>query len=179
MSIPTFKYHPDPVATGSIQASEAECLCCGQRRGYIYVGPVYSVKELSESICPWCIADGSAHEKFGAEFTDSAGVGSHYHNQQVPAAVVEEVAFRTPGFSGWQQERWLACCRDAAAFLGRAGHAEIQSRFADAIESLRTDSEMGERWPQFFEALSSEDGPTAYVFRCLHCGQHLGYADYT
>ena len=179
MSSPTFKYHPDPIATGSVKQSDAVCECCGQQRGFIYTGPVYCVEELSECICPWCIADGSAHTKFDAEFTDSAGIGSHYLTQQVSPAVVEEVAFRTPGFSGWQQERWLACCRDAATFVGRAGHAELHSRFPDAIESIRTDSEMGERWPHFFEALSSEDSPTAYVFRCLHCGTHVGYADYT
>lgn len=179
MSLPTFKYHPDPIATGSIQVSDGGCVCCGQRRGYIYVGPVYSVQELSDCLCPWCIADGSAHGKFDAEFTDSAGVGSHYLNQRVPAAVVEEVAYRTPGFSGWQQERWLACCRDAAAFVGRAGHAQLQALFPDAIESIRVESEMGENWPKFFEALSGEDSPTAYIFRCLHCGKHLGYADYT
>jgi len=26
--------------------------------------------------------------------------------------VVEEVAYRTPGFSGWQQERWWTHCRE-------------------------------------------------------------------
>ena len=49
------------------------CVCCGERRGYIYAGPVYSERELSDSLCPWCIADGSAHSRFGAEFTDAAG----------------------------------------------------------------------------------------------------------
>lgn len=179
MNLPVFKYHPDPIATGSVKRSDAQCECCSQKRGFIYTGPTYCVEELSECICPWCIADGSAHAKFDAEFTDSAGIGGRYHAQQVPPAVVEEVAFRTPGFSGWQQERWLACCGDAAAFVGCAGHAELQSRFPDAIESIRSDSEMGENWQQFFEALNSEDSPTAYVFQCLHCGRHIGYADCT
>ena len=29
MELPAFKYHPDPVATGSVLRSEAECCCCG------------------------------------------------------------------------------------------------------------------------------------------------------
>ena len=179
MSLPVFKYHPDPIATGCVKPSDAECKCCGQQRGFIYTGPVYSFEELSEAICPWCIADGSVHTKFDAEFTDPVSIGSHYHTQKVSSEVIEEVAFRTPGFSSWQQGRWLACCRDACAFVGHAGHAELESRFPDAIESVRTDSGMGEYWPQFFAGLSSEGNPTAYVFRCLHCGTHVGYADYT
>lgn len=31
--LPTFKYHPDPVKSGSIQESETECLCCERQRG--------------------------------------------------------------------------------------------------------------------------------------------------
>jgi uncharacterized protein CbrC (UPF0167 family) len=50
-----------------------------------------------------------------AEFTD-VGVGVP---NDVPQAVLEEVSQRTPGFLGWQQERWLYHCSDAAAFLGR------------------------------------------------------------
>src|SRR4051794_16064897 len=72
MSLPTFKYHPDPIATGSVEPSDTQCDCCGKQRGYIYVGPVFSVEGLYEYICPWCIADGSAHTKFDAEFTDAA-----------------------------------------------------------------------------------------------------------
>jgi hypothetical protein len=34
MSLPTFRYHPDPIATGSIIASDETCLCCEQERGY-------------------------------------------------------------------------------------------------------------------------------------------------
>ncbi len=33
MSLPTFKYHPDPLATGSVIESNVECVCCGQARG--------------------------------------------------------------------------------------------------------------------------------------------------
>ncbi len=40
--------------------------------------------------------------------------------------VIDEVSGRTPGFSGWQQERWLVHCGDACAFLGPAGRTEIR-----------------------------------------------------
>ena len=74
-TLPTFRYHPDPIATGSIEASDTECVACKRARGHIYTGPVYSEEELDNLICPWCIADGTAHELFDAEFTDMASIG--------------------------------------------------------------------------------------------------------
>ncbi|MCP4306259.1 MAG: CbrC family protein [bacterium] len=39
--LPSFRYHPDPIATGSIRPSdEAVCRRCSRNRGFIYVGPV-------------------------------------------------------------------------------------------------------------------------------------------
>ena len=179
MNIPAFKYHPDPIATGSIVPSDTVCECCGQARGFIYTGPVYSIEELDECICPWCIADNTAHDKFGAEFTDAAGVGGYSKSLMLSSAVIEDVVFRTPGFTGWQQERWLACCGDAAAFLGRAGREEIEEQWLDAVVSLQEDCGMsdGRDWQDYFKALDSDGSPTAYIFQCLHCGRHLGYSD--
>ncbi len=97
MVLPIFKYHPDPVATESIVPSDALCVCCGRARGYIYAGPVYSEEELEESLCPWCIADGSAHERFDACFTDEGGIGDYGTWDLVPSEIVDEIAYRTPG----------------------------------------------------------------------------------
>jgi hypothetical protein len=125
MALPSFKYHPDPIASGSIKPSDAACVCCEQARGYVYDGAPYAeADDLDDAICPWCIADGSAREKFDAEFTDRASIGDGASD-----AAIEEVAFRTPGFHAWQQERWLICCNDACAFLEPVGHVEIVARY--------------------------------------------------
>ncbi|MBL9130358.1 MAG: CbrC family protein [Verrucomicrobiaceae bacterium] len=178
MSLPEFRYHPDPRKTGSVEASETECLCCGTARGYIYTGPVFCEEEVRDEICPWCIADGSAHEKFDAEFTDSAGVTGYDRSIQVPQSVIEEVAFRTPGFTGWQQEHWLTCCGDAAAFLGHAGRAELEQTWPDAIPAVRAECGYDDdEWDGYFAAMHKDSGPTAYVFQCLHCQKLLAYSD--
>jgi uncharacterized protein CbrC (UPF0167 family) len=179
MNFPTFKYHPDPIGTANVKHSDIECVCCKRKRGLIYVGPVFSVQVLSECICPWCIADGSVHTKFEAEFTDVASLGEYSITTVVPNSVIEEVAFRTPGFLGWQQEHWLACCGDAAAFVGRAGRVELEHQWSDAIESIQNDCGMvdGADWQNYFAALDKDGSPTAYVFKCLHCGRHIGYSD--
>ena len=37
----------------------------------------------------------------------------------MPGRALDEIAERTPGFSGHQQEHWLYHCADGAAFVGR------------------------------------------------------------
>src|SRR4051812_33067835 len=104
-ALPEFRYHPDPVDTGSVAPSDAECARCGEQRGFIYTGPVYAEEDLGDALCPWCIADGSAHESLGATFVDSEAFTADTSD-----AVIAEICERTPGFSAWQPEEWPSCC---------------------------------------------------------------------
>jgi uncharacterized protein CbrC (UPF0167 family) len=178
MDLPRFKYHPDPVATGSVAASDAECPCCQKARGFAYTGPVYSTEEI-DGLCPWCIADASAHERYKCEFVDAAGIGGYEAWDAVPEPVIEEVAYRTPGFSGWQQERWWTHCGDAAEFLGPVGREEALRAGNQFLTAIRTDAGLdeGPQWTEYLQALQRDRGPTAYLFRCRHCGQLGGYSD--
>jgi len=178
LKLPKFKYHPDPIKSGSIVPSENECECCGEKRGYIYKGSPYAEEELVDCICPWCIADGSVHDKFDAEFTDYAGIGDYGSWDEVPDSVKEEVAFRTPGFVGWQQERWWTHCSDAAEFIEIGGKSEVAKYDQSLIGSLKNDCGLeGSDLNNYINALDKENGPTAYIFRCLHCGNYGGYSD--
>jgi|ERR1700752_46143 len=180
MSLPNFKYHPDPIATGSVEASDVKCVCCDKVRGFIYRGLPYAEDELEDCICPWCIADGSAHDKYDAEFTDSEGVGGYGYWGPVSQEAIEEIAFRTPGFCGWQQERWFTHCNDAGAFLGRAGRKELEQIGAEAINVIKEEVGYdGEDWDEYFRSLDKDEEPTAYIFRCLHCNAYGGYSDFT
>lgn len=179
MALPTFKYHPDPIATGHVVKSDTECACCGKNTGFIYTGPVYALKEYHQCICPWCIADGMAHEKLETSFTDECGIGGGGIWDEVPQDVIEQVAYRTPGFSGWQQEQWWTHCGDAAQFIGRAGRKELLALGPQAIASIQDSAGLsdGPEWDQFFAALDKGGSPTAYLFRCTKCGQLGGYQD--
>jgi hypothetical protein len=178
-ALPKFKYHPDPVATGSIEKSDTACVCCGRARGYIYTGPVYAIEDYDDCICPWCIADGSAHEKLEASFHDEAGVGGGGEWDEVPESVVDEVAHRTPGFTAWQQEQWWTHCGDAAQFVGRAGHDALEAAGPQAIVAIQESAGMDddEEWEEFFESLDKDGSPTAYLFKCSKCGKYGGYQD--
>jgi uncharacterized protein CbrC (UPF0167 family) len=114
---------------------------------------------------------------FDAVFTDVS-----WAPDDVPSDVAEVVLRRTPGFNGWQQERWLHHCRDGAEFLGAVGAREL-APFPDVVASLRSDA-MRFSWPldeveSYLAALSRDGQPTAYLFRCRHCRTHLAYSDFT
>jgi len=175
-TLPVFRYHPDPVRTGSVKESATTSVVCGRSRNVVYCGSVYAVEERDEKICPRCIADGTAAQRLHAEFTD-VGWGVP---DDVPTAVLEEVSRRTPGFSAWQQDHWLYHCSDACAFLGRVGRAELD-RHPDALDMLIHENDSfgwtPERSRRFVDSLDANGEATAYLFRCLACGRHLAYSD--
>jgi uncharacterized protein CbrC (UPF0167 family) len=178
MNLPTFRYHPDPIGTGSIVESPEECCACGEPRGFVYAGPVYAEEDLDDALCPWCIADGTAHEQFAAEFVDAAAIGGDGEWDAVPPETVEEVAYRTPGFSAWQQEKWFTHCGDAAAFLGPAGWAELKRFGQQAIDAIAEESGLeGDELEDYLHSLDRDGGPTAYMFRCRNCNRFGGYSD--
>ena len=178
MELPAFSYHPDPVASGSIVRSEKTCDVCGLARGFVYAHVTYGEHSL-DTVCPWCISDGSAHEKFGVEFSDWAGIGGYGDWDEVPTTVADEISYRTPGFAGWQQERWFTHCGDGSAFLGAMGRKELEAFGVDAVEAIRRESGLsGADWNSYFESLDAKQGPTAYLFRCRHCAKLGGYSDF-
>jgi uncharacterized protein CbrC (UPF0167 family) len=177
--LPRFQYHPDPIATGSIEVSGRTCDVCLRPRGFLYAGPVYTSRADEASLCPWCIADGSAASQLAAQFTDT-GPGL----QEAPPKVIKEVLTRTPGFMGWQQEQWPGHCSDAAVYLGRVGAAELGELPAAAIEVLRQEARSWGGWTgpavdEYLASLSADGMPTGYLFQCRHCDAYLGYSDFT
>jgi uncharacterized protein len=176
--LPTFRYHPDPVETGAVVASAETCEVCDKVRGYHYVGPTFSAEADEPVICPWCIADGSAARLLDAEFTD---VGADVPGE-VSAAVIAEIATRTPGFAGWQQEHWMYHCGDGTAFLGPVGRRALDG-LDDALNSLLHEHDAyhwtAQESSDYVESLDRDDQPRAYLFRCLACGTHLAYSDFT
>ena len=178
LTLPIFKYHPDPLASGSIIASDAKCQACNRHRGFIYIGSVYSERDLDDALCPWCISDGTARRVFEAEFVDPKAVGDYGRWDSVPQSVIEEVCFRTPSFSGWQQERWYTHCGDAAEFVGPVGALELGNLDPSLRKAIAEESGFtGEKLAHYLDSLDKNVGPTAYAFRCRACGEWGGYSD--
>ena len=172
MELPAFKYHPDPVKTGSIEHKETDCPVCGQKRAYVYVGPFYSIEDV-EGICPWCIADGSAARKHEGEFQDSASIES-----PVEEKFMDELVHRTPGYMGWQQERWLVHCDEPCIFIGYVGWKEIQETGIDVTEDLEKQAEEYSLSVQeFCDSLVNKGLLQGYLFKCVRCGKYRLTAD--
>ncbi|MFG1869738.1 CbrC family protein [Micromonospora arborensis] len=135
--LPLFSYHPDPVTTGSVVAAEVVCACCGQRRPFTYVGPVYAVEEVGRRLCPWCIVDGRAAAMFDAQFTDA-----HW---RIPGArelanfpdALDQLRLEMAG-SGWsaEEKEWYlqAISKDGpvTAFLFRCRHCGTHLAYSDS-----------------------------------------------
>ncbi len=169
MKLPHFRYHPDPVRTGSVAESANVCRRCRQARGFIYRGPVYAEQDLDDAICPWCIADGSAAAAFDATFVDEEGIST-----DATEAIYDELCRRTPGFNSWQKEQWPMCCEDATAFLAPVGLTELRRDFRERegalLNYIRFEMKItGRAAIDLLESLHLDVGPTAYLFECLHC----------
>jgi len=181
-ALPEFRYYADPFESGVMRTSGESCQCCGQATGYIYGGSFYAIGDESH-FCPWCIADGSAAAKFDGEFNDAAGVGMG--DVELPLPIVQEVSQRTPSFFSWQQERWWAHCNDAGRFIGELEHVDralIASQAGrEFVDTLREETHIASDtdWQALLDTPSRERDLAVFVFRCLHCGQLGGYADYS
>lgn len=165
-SLPIFRYHPNPVATGMVEPSANQCACCGVARGFIYVGPVYAVNDLHESLCPWCISTGAAAERFEASFADAHPL----LQALVPALVVNEVHLRTPGYLTWQQEQWLSHCGDACEFHGDASVKDVASASTETTAHwLAAYNQTEEGWLRVTAGYSPGGDSALYKFVCRHC----------
>ena len=166
--IPTFKYHPDPIATGAFNQGEScTCDCCGKETEIWYKSPFYSVERV-KCLCPECIANGSAAEKFDGQFQDDCSVDEVSDDKKL-----DELIHRTPGYHGWQQEYWPAHCDDYCAFIGYVGWADLVRLGIDKeIEESYGNEINGWDIEMLKQNLVNGGSLQGYLFKCLHCGKY-------
>ena len=133
---------------------------------------------MEDAICPWCIADGSAHTKWDMTFVDSEAF-----SEDVSEAMRKEIEERTPGFNTWQSERWPSCCGEPAAFVTPAGFKEIREQYPRLEGPLMMFivhelGISGGAAKKTLESLHRDQSPTAFVFKCLHCDNFPVYVDH-
>lgn len=174
MELPKFKYNPDPLKLKVIEQRKTNCPVCSQEKDYVYDGPFYSIANV-EGICPWCIADGRAAKKYNGEFQDSASC-EKVDNPEF----LDELVHRTPGFCGWQQERWLSCCGDLCAITDYLSWKQIQQLVQQYPQQTRSDLEQLQREYRMTEEefkTASYNYIQGYLFECLHCNSPRFYTD--
>ena len=169
-SLPHFIYHPDPLSTGAFVEGEAKlCPSCGKESNVYYDLIPYCIDNI-ENLCPFCIANGLAAEKFDAEFVQDA----EWSGQTNPEK--DKLLFcQTPGYSSWQGENWLSCCQDYCAYLGRVGTKELKEM--GIAEQVLADYEERGEYQDIEEYLVKDGSLCGYLFRCLHCQKYQIWVD--
>jgi len=117
-TLPQFIYHLDPISSGSITKSDAICECCGQTPGLLYAGVVYAVENV-EAVCPWCIANGSAAEKFSATFFDAYFCDDDDNPIDMSRGDYHAVFGCTIGFATYNPIGWWVHCGTPAEYVTR------------------------------------------------------------
>ena len=160
-SLPHFIYHPDPLATGAFVEGEAKvCPSCGKKSNVYYNLLPYCIDNI-ENLCPFCIANGLAAEKFDAEFVqDAEGQG------ELDPEKDQLLFCQTPGYSSWQGENWLSCCQDYCAYLGTVGTRELKAM--GIAEQVLADYEARGEYQDIEEYLVKDGSLCGYLFRCHH-----------
>ena len=167
-ALPHFRFHPDPLLSGAVEPSTEPCGVCGQARGFVYTGNCYVEDEFEAQLCPWCIADGSAHRKFGVTFNEVALAPG------IDEAAADEIEERTPGLTCFNPIDWPTCCGAPMAYLEPAGHTEIVARHPKLPTTLVPQMAAELRVPtgeamRVFRSLQRDQSPCAHVFRCPTC----------
>lgn len=175
--LPTFRFHPDPVQSGAVEASSDVCGACGKARGFVYTGPCYVEDDFDAALCPWCIADGRAFDRFGVTFAEVAP------KPGFDLRLAEEIEERTPGLTTFNPIDWPVCCQTPMAYLEPAGHAELLARHADLAATLPATLAAAHGLPpgpaqELFASLQRDHAPCAHVFRCLRCATRRAVIDF-
>jgi uncharacterized protein CbrC (UPF0167 family) len=179
MELPQFRYSPNAYKIDVFEDTDGTCSVCNQQRNIKYNSSFYSEEE-PVYICPWCVADGSAAQKYNGVFNDREGVETPlgYDSDETLQSTfdekAEEVSQRTPSYISWQQEVWLSHCNEPCAFIGYADSKAIEPLLHELeadIENAGYDSNL------ITEHMSKEGSVVGYLFQCLHCGIHRLHVD--
>lgn len=117
-ALPQFPYHRDPLASGSLRETDESCECCGLSRGVLYRGVIYTASKIT-NLCPWCIADGSATDRFETSFFDADFCGDSGEAVTLPQEFYRAVFDRTIGFATFNPFGWWVHCGEPAEYVSR------------------------------------------------------------
>ena len=178
MNRPIFKYHPHAYQLNIFLEESGICSVCNEPRELKYNCSFYSIEE-PDYICPWCIANGDASQKYEGEFNDYCGIegisadpnlASHPINQDA----ILEICTKTPSYHSWQQEVWLSHCNEPCRFIAYANSKMLQPIF----EEIKSDVEDCGYPVEIIQNHLHEAGDLmGYLFQCVHCQQHRLHID--
>lgn len=176
--LPHFKYNPNAYTNGIIEAKEIQCNVCKEHQSHVYKGPFYSVENI-DLICPWCVANGQAAQKYEGEFQSYTSIEGISPDPKLPNTItykkaeIDELILQTPSYTAWQQAVWLGHCESPCAFIDYVGWEEIKDlvvELKEDIEQIKIDYHITQG---MFEKMLQNNGDfQGYLFQCIHCKKH-------
>ncbi len=178
MELPKFKYNPNAYTLDIFIEEEGICSVCSEKRNLKYNSSFYSIDE-PDYICPWCIADGKAAEKYDGEFNDYCGIEGVSPDPKdpqpsIPKQMLDEICEKTPSYSSWQQEVWLSHCNEPCAFIGY-GTSKMLNPILEEIKEDIDNYNIPIEW--ITNGLTEDSGLGTYLFKCCKCGKHRLHID--
>ncbi|MEI0485427.1 CbrC family protein [Brachyspira intermedia] len=173
--IPKFKYVDDNIVKNFFEKKDNKvlCKCCEKETDLVY----YTIPHCEDNIkplCPECIANGKAAEKFNCDFIDEPFDSDNIIENRDEK--IEELTKRTPEYSAWQQPYYPNHCDDFCKFISYVGYKELKERnLLDKIIISFDNDEDSVR--EYIEDLEIEGNFQGYLFECLKCGQLILHTD--
>lgn len=164
----TFKYSPNIQSIGILKNEIGICQCCGKEVSQYYP-TMYCLEEI-DCICLECIKSGRAADTFQGQFIQDAEIDAVSDEMKL-----DELFNRTPGYTSWQGEHWLACCDDFCAYIGDVGTKElVEMGIADDVFK---DYDALDEYENTRDYLVKSGSYCGYLFQCLHCGKYRLWVD--
>lgn len=179
---PTFKYFPNPLRTQSVTESSAPCECCGKTGKYSYIaGMKTKTEEDVKNLCFDCIASGKAAKKLSGVFTEYHSIA----NRTADKNITEEIMYRTPSFTTWQDQQWVSHCKTPCIYIGQVYigdllklgiYKQVRTELAKTFyykQMPMTIAEIDDLLLQMSEGSSLE----GHLFQCVQCGKYKLHID--
>lgn len=167
-----FKYHPNVwdlnVFDETTEENKVKCQCCNKDTRY-YLTRIYTTADV-DCICPECVANGKASEKFDGSYIQDAEV-----EKVSDDAKHKELFCRTPGYESWQGEYWLACCDDFCAYIGDVGTKELEEM--GIADEVFAEYDARNEYEDARSYLHKAGSMAGYLFQCLHCKKYHLWVD--
>lgn len=164
----TFKYNPNIQTIGVLKNGDGVCQSCGEKVKQYY--PTMYSREKVDCICLKCIKNGQAADRFQGQFIQDAEIDAVSDEIKI-----DELFNRTPGYTSWQGEHWLACCDDFCAYIGEVGTKELVEMGID--DDVFAEYDALDEYENARDYLVKAGSMCGYLFQCLHCGRYHLWVD--
>lgn len=183
--LPEFPFHPNVYLLGLFdRVTGSKCTCCKEDSEYLYKGPFYTEYD-DVKVCPWCISDGRASEKYNGVFQSSVDYKGttlmvsydsesrdymYLRNDEIVEPITDDnlntLLFRTPSYVAWQEPHWMSHCGELCIFMGYLEIDELEGMREKLQEDI---SKYESMYGTGIRNLALSGG--LYLFQCTACYQ--------